>query len=121
MYSICGEVSALRLNGCLRQRLQTATHKCGRTLRCSSGSAHLCQQQEVIKQEAIELLAAFGFKEFAAVEELPGAQTVGDRVEDQLLKDKHEDHVKMLFLFLIGLWETTWTQHSNITSERPSH
>lgn len=50
--------------------------------------AHLCQQQEVVEQEAVELLAALGFEQLPAVEELPGTQTVGDGVEHQLLKEE---------------------------------
>lgn len=49
-----------------------------RSTRRGRGQAHLCQQQEVVEQEAVELLAALGFEQLAAVEELPGAQTVGD-------------------------------------------
>lgn len=49
--------------------------------------AHLRQQQEVVEQEAVQLLAALGFKQLPAVEELPGTQTVGDGVKHQLLKD----------------------------------
>lgn len=48
---------------------------------------HLRQQQEVVEQEAVELFAALGFEQLPAVEELPGTQTVGDRVEHQLLED----------------------------------
>lgn len=58
----------------------THTHR-----RRGRGQTHLRQQQEVVEQEAIELLAALGFEQLAAVEELPGTQTVGDRVEHQLL------------------------------------
>ena len=52
-----------------------------------TNSTHLCEQQEVIEQEAVELLAALGFKEFPAVEELARPQTVGHRVEHKLLKE----------------------------------
>lgn len=48
---------------------------------------HLRQQQEVVEQEAVELFAALGFEQLPAVEELSGTQTVGDRVEHQLLED----------------------------------
>lgn len=47
--------------------------------------AHLCQQQEVVEQEAVELFAALGLEQFPTVEELAWAEAVGDRVEDQLL------------------------------------
>lgn len=58
--------------------------------------AHLCQQQEVVEQEAIELFAALGFKQFPAVKELPGTQTVGDRVKHQLLKDREGKKINFL-------------------------
>lgn len=51
---------------------------------------YLSQQQEVIEQEAVELLAALGFEQLPAVEELPGTQTVGDGVKHQLLMDGEE-------------------------------
>ena len=52
-----------------------------------TNSTYLCEEQEIVKQEAVELLAALGFEEFPAVEELPWPQTVGHRVEHQLLKE----------------------------------
>lgn len=54
---------------------------------------HLCQQQEVIEQEAVQLFAALGFEQLPTVEELPGTQTVGDRVKDELLKDTEEKRI----------------------------
>lgn len=65
---------------------ETATSSCGAE-ETRTGRAHLCQQQEVVEQEAVELFAALGFKQLPAVEELPGTQTVGDGVKHQLLKD----------------------------------
>lgn len=64
----------------------------------SKVAAHLRQQQEVVEQEAEELLAAFGFEQLPTVEELPGTQTVGDRVEHQLLKEGEE---KMILLVAV--------------------
>lgn len=46
----------------------------------------LRQEQEVIEEEAIELLVALGLVELPAVQELARAQAVGHRVEYQLLK-----------------------------------
>lgn len=51
---------------------------------------HLCQQQKVVEQEAVKLFAAFGFEQLSAVKKLPRTQTVGDRVEHELLKDTEE-------------------------------
>lgn len=62
-------------------------------VRCQT---HLCEQQEVVEQEAVELFAAFGLEQLPAVEELPGPQTVGDRVKHQLLRDKHRDVIAII-------------------------
>lgn len=48
----------------------------------------LRQEQEVIEQEAKELLVALGLVEFPTVQELARAQAVGHRVEYKLLKQR---------------------------------
>lgn len=72
--------------------------------------AHLCQQQEVIEQEAVELLAALGFEKLPAVEELPGTQTVGDRVKHQLLKN-----TEISFISLYSKYIYIWYFHTKIS------
>lgn len=64
--------------------------------------AHLRQQQEVVEQEAVQLLAALGFKQLPAVEELPGTQTVGDGVKHQLLKDR--ERTVIIFYWQMNNW-----------------
>lgn len=59
----------------------------GKTWRLKLRAPHLCQQQEVVEEETIELFAAFGFEQLPAVKELPGTQAVGDRVKHELLED----------------------------------
>lgn len=46
---------------------------------------NLCEEQEVVKQEAVKLLVALGFVQFATVQELSRSQAVGNRVEHKLL------------------------------------
>lgn len=83
--------------------------------------AHLRQQQEVVEQEPVELLAALGFEQLPAVEELPGTQTVGDGVKHQLLKDRdvlalifHRDLVPMTGQLHHCVLSTSWDRKSLI-------
>ncbi len=59
--------------------------------------AHLRQQQEVVEQEAVELLAALSFEQLPAVEKLPGTQTVGDGVKHQLLEDEEGKVIILIY------------------------
>ncbi len=45
----------------------------------------LREEQEIVKQEAVKLLVAFGFVEFSTLQELPRAQTICYGVEHKLL------------------------------------
>lgn len=53
--------------------------------RGAEGFDDLGQEQEVVEEEAVQLLVALGLVEFATVQELARAQAVGHRVEHQLL------------------------------------
>lgn len=48
-------------------------------------SDSLGQEQEVVKEESVQLLVALGLEQFAAVEESSRPQAVGQRVENQIL------------------------------------
>lgn len=80
--------------------LYTRTHTHCRRSRVQT---HLRQQQEVVEQEAVELLAALGFEQLATVEELPGTQTVGDRVEHQLLDKRIRSTSHIIIIIIIQL------------------
>lgn len=49
---------------------------------------HVGKKQEVIEEESVQLLIALGLVQLPTVQELPGPQAVGERVENQLLKEK---------------------------------
>lgn len=66
----------------------------------------LCEQQEVIEQEAVKLLAALGFEQLAAVQELPGTQAVGDWVKHQLLEDGERRTIIIILIILISLMKS---------------
>lgn len=44
------------------------------------------EQQEVVEEEGMQLLIALGLVQLPAVQKLPGAQAVGEGVENKLLK-----------------------------------
>lgn len=78
----------------------------------------LCQEQEVVEEEAIELLVALGLIELPAVQELARAQTVGHRVEYQLLKQRGSKNMMNLKYrsqirpsIVIPLSELTFTRY----------
>ena len=49
---------------------------------------HVGKKQEVIEEESVQLLIALGLVQLPTVQELPGPQAVGERGENQLLKEK---------------------------------
>ena len=51
----------------------------------------LGEQEEVVEQEAVQLLVALGLVELAAVQELAWAQAVGHRIEHQLLGGERDE------------------------------
>lgn len=44
------------------------------------------EQQEVVEEEGVQLLIALGLVQLPAVQKLPGAQAVGEGVENKLLE-----------------------------------
>lgn len=49
---------------------------------------HVGEQQEVVEEEAVQLLIALGLVQLPAVQQLPGPQAVGEGIENQLLKER---------------------------------
>lgn len=102
-----------------RNRTDTQSHRDSQR----KAGPHLRQQQEVIEQEAVELLAALGFKQLPAVEELPGTETVGDGVKHELLKDREGEKKGLWSLNCTGKHELNICVFSVqlVTSDKPSH
>lgn len=56
--------------------------------RGGEGLGAVCEQQEVVEEESPQLPAAFGFVKPAAVQQLARPEAVGQRVKDQVLKQR---------------------------------